>query len=584
MAAAGGSQCGYCTPGFVDEPVRRTVSAATARALRPAGARGQPLPLHRLSADPRRGALARPAAGRTVSSIVSSGRRRRSSAFDVDGFSQAATVDECLALLRDDPTREARRRRRPTSASSRTCAARRWPHLVSLEAIDELREFSSDDRARHALAPRFRSPTSAAAGTTRRRSCREWLALFASPLIRNRATLGGNLATASPIGDAAPLLLALDASCTSPARPAAGTIPLASFFTGYRKTALAAGRDCSRPSRFRSRCRSSSASTRSPSGGSTTSARSPRRWRSIVDQHGDVSARAVRVRRRRGDAAARRRGRSAPSSVSRGTTRRSSGCSAMLDRTLHADERSSRLDGLPPRGVEEPGREILVGVAGMNDRRARRFRTRAPAATSPARRSTPTTSAAGFRTCCTRGRCCAPHAHARVTATRRVAGARGAGRRHGADRRRRAGRGRHRARRATTSRCFRPRCMFHGQPVAWVLGETLEAAQRGAARVAVELRAAARHPHDRAGHRGRQLSHRAASARRAATSSPLDASPLRVEGELGDRRAGAFLSRDAGGHRVARRDRRHRGRTRRRSIRPRRRRSSRACSACRAIR
>ena len=37
-------------------------------------------------------------------------------------------------------------------------------------------------------------------------------ALFASPLIRNRATLGGNLATASPIGDAAPMLLALDAS------------------------------------------------------------------------------------------------------------------------------------------------------------------------------------------------------------------------------------------------------------------------------------------------------------------------------------------------------------------------------------
>ena len=28
--------------------------------------------------------------------------------------------------------------------------------------------------------------------------------------------------------------------------------------------------------------------------------------------------------------------------------------------------------------------------------------------------------------------------------------------------------------------------MYHSQPVAWVLGETLDAAQRGAARVAVE--------------------------------------------------------------------------------------------------
>ena len=35
---------------------------------------------------------------------------------------------------------------------------------------------------------------------------------FASRLIRNGATLGGNLGTASPIGDAPPVLLALDAS------------------------------------------------------------------------------------------------------------------------------------------------------------------------------------------------------------------------------------------------------------------------------------------------------------------------------------------------------------------------------------
>ena len=35
---------------------------------------------------------------------------------------------------------------------------------------------------------------------------------FASPLIRNGATLGGNLGTGSPIGDAPPVLLALEAS------------------------------------------------------------------------------------------------------------------------------------------------------------------------------------------------------------------------------------------------------------------------------------------------------------------------------------------------------------------------------------
>src|SRR4029077_4856370 len=66
----------------------------------------------------------------------------------------------------------------------------------------------------------------------------EWLPLFASPLIRNRATLGGNLATASPIGDGAPLLLALDARVRIAGPRGERIVPLDSFFLGYRKTAL----------------------------------------------------------------------------------------------------------------------------------------------------------------------------------------------------------------------------------------------------------------------------------------------------------------------------------------------------------
>src|SRR5689334_5415545 len=69
----------------------------------------------------------------------------------------------------------------------------------------------------------------------------EWRELFGSPLIRNRATLGGNLATASPIGDAAPLLLALDARVKIAGARGERTVPLESFFVGYRKTALQSG-------------------------------------------------------------------------------------------------------------------------------------------------------------------------------------------------------------------------------------------------------------------------------------------------------------------------------------------------------
>jgi xanthine dehydrogenase small subunit len=59
---------------------------------------------------------------------------------------------------------------------------------------------------------------------------------FASRLIRNTATIGGNLATASPIGDAAPALLALEATVVLASERAEREVPLADFFTGYRET------------------------------------------------------------------------------------------------------------------------------------------------------------------------------------------------------------------------------------------------------------------------------------------------------------------------------------------------------------
>jgi xanthine dehydrogenase small subunit len=59
--------------------------------------------------------------------------------------------------------------------------------------------------------------------------------------IRNRGTIGGNIANASPIGDTPPALLALDASLVLRKGGAQRTVKLEDFFTGYRRTVLRPG-------------------------------------------------------------------------------------------------------------------------------------------------------------------------------------------------------------------------------------------------------------------------------------------------------------------------------------------------------
>jgi probable selenate reductase FAD-binding subunit len=62
-----------------------------------------------------------------------------------------------------------------------------------------------------------------------------------SPQIRNMATLGGNLANASPACDLAPPLLVLDASAVIAGRGGRHTVPLERFFRGVHRTVLNGG-------------------------------------------------------------------------------------------------------------------------------------------------------------------------------------------------------------------------------------------------------------------------------------------------------------------------------------------------------
>ena len=69
----------------------------------------------------------------------------------------------------------------------------------------------------------------------------EILSRYGSIQIRNVATIGGNIATASPIGDTLPLLLSLNAKLIIGNHKSDKTIPLNSFFINYRKTKLKNG-------------------------------------------------------------------------------------------------------------------------------------------------------------------------------------------------------------------------------------------------------------------------------------------------------------------------------------------------------
>ncbi len=68
----------------------------------------------------------------------------------------------------------------------------------------------------------------------------QMLPWFAARQVRNRATFGGNLGTASPIGDLLPVLLALDATVHLHGPDGARDVGISDFFLDYRKTARAA--------------------------------------------------------------------------------------------------------------------------------------------------------------------------------------------------------------------------------------------------------------------------------------------------------------------------------------------------------
>jgi xanthine dehydrogenase small subunit len=231
LAECGGSQCGYCTPGFVmslfAEHYRRDRSGpcdphATGgnlcrctgyRPIAEAASRLGPAPADAWTARLAQSAPAIPAA-------------------ECAGFVRPTSLAACFAQMSEHPDASliAGGTDLVVEANLRL---KRFPYLIGLEALPELRGLREDSESIEIGAGVPLSEIGVLPD--------EFVHLFASPLIRNRATLGGNLATASPIGDAAPLLLAMDARLRLASDHGERTLPLSEFFLGYRKTALQPG-------------------------------------------------------------------------------------------------------------------------------------------------------------------------------------------------------------------------------------------------------------------------------------------------------------------------------------------------------
>jgi xanthine dehydrogenase small subunit len=238
MAKAGGSQCGYCTPGFVMSLFAEQYRPGRNGPCRDAALGGNLCrctgyrPIHdaaqSLGPAPHDAFLDRLSLPAPVPD-----------AFRYGGFTRPSSLVECLTILAEDP--HARLVAGATDlAVESNLRGKRFGRLVGVELIPELHGFEETPAfveigaalTLHEIETRWRTAPSFFG---------EWLELFASPLIRNRATLGGNLATASPIGDSAPLLLALDAEVRIARGSGVRTVPLHAFFTGRRQTVLQPG-------------------------------------------------------------------------------------------------------------------------------------------------------------------------------------------------------------------------------------------------------------------------------------------------------------------------------------------------------
>jgi xanthine dehydrogenase molybdopterin binding subunit/xanthine dehydrogenase small subunit len=234
MIECNGSQCGYCTPGFIcsmaeahDRNTTDRESIADQLCGNLCRCTG-----YRPIRDAMLQSLTEPSPARTPVAVFPAPS-------STGNWHRPTTVNEALSLRAKYPDA-------PFIAGATEVAVLinkrhvRYPALIALDGIGELHQIVKSDTHWKvgAVAP-LSDIEDALAGEYP--AIDQMMRLFASRQIRHRATLGGNLVTASPIADTPPVLLALDASVVLASLTGERVVPLSEFFTGYRETAMTPG-------------------------------------------------------------------------------------------------------------------------------------------------------------------------------------------------------------------------------------------------------------------------------------------------------------------------------------------------------
>ena len=114
------------------------------------------------------------------------------------------------------------------------------PLLLSVSAVPELKAIEVTDT--HLLIGSAVTLTECMELMhTRIPGAHELLLRFGSDQVRNQGTIGGNIGSASPIGDLPPLLIALDTVLILQKGDDVRELPLEEHYLGYKKTTLQSG-------------------------------------------------------------------------------------------------------------------------------------------------------------------------------------------------------------------------------------------------------------------------------------------------------------------------------------------------------